>query len=334
MACLGLMILLVPAIGFSGLVGGLAITVKEKGPNVPTVYEAAYKQVSFDKQVPWALLAAWDGGLNGFSLPIPTQQEIFEQLIDETLEKKKEFYEELCEQHPDDPLYCPPPEPSLDPEEMDQLWTMAYHLWYEGLLAHLRSHANYILAHKAKFDKDPEDGYRGVMSATKAAKAAELYEGYQVLTEVDQHDDHVAEGPLPDPPAGWHPSDGFAWPALGPITSRFGPRLSPIDGKPRHHAGIDIGLASGASIRASKEGMVVIAKSDPVYGLMVVVDHDGGYRTLYAHASSITVSEGDMVKQGELIAYAGSTGASTGPHLHFEVYYLGTPVDPLLLLGG
>lgn len=306
---------------------------KESGPHVPPVYEAAYRQVSFEKGVPWALLAAWDGGKNGFDLPIPTQAAIFGHLVDEELEKKKEWYEQLCEEHPDDPAFCPPPEPTLDPEELDQLWRMAYHIWYQGVLDHLRSQADYILAHQVKFDKDPEAAYRDVMTAAKAAKSAELYEGYSALVELGQHDDHVSEGPPPSPPAGWHPSSGFAWPATGPITSRFGPRLSPIDGKPRHHSGIDIGLADGASIRSSKYGMVVTAKSDPVYGLMVVIDHDGGYRTLYAHASEIKVSEGDMVKQGEIIAYAGSTGMSTGPHLHMEIYYEGTPVDPLLLLG-
>lgn len=306
---------------------------KEEGPNVPPAYEAAYKQVSFEKQVPWALLAAWDGGLNGFSLPVPTQAEIFADLVDETLENKQDWYDQQCEDHPDDPAYCPPPEAGLDPEELDQLWTIAYVKWYQGVLAHLGSHADYLLAHQAEFDKDPEAGYRNVMSAGQAAKAAELYEGYQVLMEVDQTHDHVADGSAPSPPAGWHLGSGFAWPASGPLTSRFGPRLSPIDGKPRHHRGIDLGLAMGEPIHASKNGTVVAAELDEVLGLMVVLDHGDGYQTLYAHASALAVSHGDTVKQGEVIAYAGSTGLSVGSHLHMEIHYLGTPVDPLLLLG-
>jgi hypothetical protein len=320
-------------VGFSGLINGLAIAVKEGGPYVPPQYEAAYRQVAFEEQVPWALLAAWDGAKNGFDLPIPTQAEIYAQLVDEVLEKKKQWYEELCKEHPDDPAYCPPPEPTLDPEEKDQLWGLAYVKWYAALLGYIRSHSDYILDHQEQFDRDPEAAYRGVMSVTKAAKAAELYEGYQALAELDQHDDMVGEGAPPTVPPSWLPPDGFAWPAVGPITSRYGPRLSPIDGKPRFHQGIDIGLDSGDPIYASKAGTVISVEHDSTYGLMVVINHAGGYKSLYAHTSAVKVSPGQTVKQGQLIAYAGSTGLATGPHLHLEIHYLGTPVDPLLLLG-
>lgn len=307
--------------------------VKEGGPNVPPQYEAAYRQVAFEEQVPWALLAAWDGAENGFNLPVPTQAEIYAELVEEELQKKKEFYEEQCEEHPDDPAYCPPPEPTLDPEEKDQLWGMAYIQWYSLVLGHIRSHSDYILEHQELFDKHPEVAYRTVMSALEAATAVELYEGYQALVELDQHDDSVAEGPVPSLPLGWLPPDGFAWPANGPLTSRFGPRLSPIDGQPRIHKGIDIGLDSGTPIHASKGGTVIEAGLDPTYGWMLVVQHAGGYRSLYAHASHLAVGQGATVQRGQIIAYAGSTGASTGPHLHLEIHFEGTPVDPLLLLG-
>jgi len=331
LAGIGLLLLLV--MGFSGLVNGLAIAVKEGGPQVPPRYEAAYRQVAYEEQVPWALLVAWDGAQNSFNLPIPTQADIYADLVDETLETKKELAEKLCNENPGDPKYCPPPEPTLDPEEKDQLWTIAYVQWYSTLLGYIRGHSDYILDHQEPFDKDPEAAYRMVMPAAKAATAAELYEGFQALVELDQHDDSVALGVPPTLPPNWVLPDGFAWPAIGTITSRYGPRLSPIDGQPRFHAGVDIGLSQGAPIYASKAGKVIQAELDPTFGWMVVVQHSGGFRSLYAHASSITVSQGETVKQGELIAFAGSTGKSTGPHLHLEIHYQGSPVDPLLLLG-
>lgn len=333
MAFLGLALLALPFLGLSGLINGLAITVKEQGPHVPPQYEAAYRQVAFEEQVPWALLAAWDGAENGFNLPIPSQQEIYEELVEKALQTKWEVAELLCELHPEDPLYCPPTEPTLDPEEKDQLWGMAYAKWYSNVLGHIRHHSDYILDHQSQFDRNPEVAYRTVMSTSRAAHAAELYDGFAILMELDQHDDAIVMGSVPSLPDDWLPVDGFAWPVEGTITSRYGPRLSPIDGLPRVHRGVDIGVPSGTPIRASKAGKVVTAQWDSTYGQMVIIQHGGGYRTLYAHASTLAVSAGATVEQGEIIAYAGSTGKATGPHLHLEIHYQGTPVDPLLLLG-
>jgi len=95
------------------------------------------------------------------------------------------------------------------------------------------------------------------------------------------------------------------------------------------HEGIDIGAPMGAPIVASAAGTVIVAAYDGGYGNLVVIDHGGGIATAYAHQSSIAVSVGQQVSQGETIGYVGSTGHSTGPHLHFEVRVNGTPVDPL-----
>jgi murein DD-endopeptidase MepM/ murein hydrolase activator NlpD len=121
----------------------------------------------------------------------------------------------------------------------------------------------------------------------------------------------------------------FIWPADGPITSYFGPRKHPVAGVVRQHNGIDIGAAYGAPIWAAAAGKVLKAGSMGGYGLVVILDHGDGLSTLYAHQSRVSVSVGDFVPQGAVIGEVGSTGYSTGPHLHFEVRINGEPVDPL-----
>lgn len=115
----------------------------------------------------------------------------------------------------------------------------------------------------------------------------------------------------------------LAWPAQGPVTSPFGQRWG------RMHTGIDIGAGMGASITAAAAGTVIVAGWVEGYGNTVVIDHGGGISTLYGHQSSIHVSVGQAVSAGQEIGLVGSTGHSTGPHLHFEVRVNGTPVDPL-----
>lgn len=126
-------------------------------------------------------------------------------------------------------------------------------------------------------------------------------------------------------------------PATGSLTSRFGPRLHPILGYVKLHTGSDYGIGDGA-IYAADDGTVVLAGYNSAYGNMTVVSHGriGGsvIATLYAHQSRILVSPGDTVRKAELIGIIGSTGYSTGPHLHFEIRVDGTPVDPEAWLVG
>lgn len=127
-----------------------------------------------------------------------------------------------------------------------------------------------------------------------------------------------------------HPAAGaLAWPAEGRITSGFGPRTHPLHGDVRLHAGIDVAAPSGAPIVAAADGVVTSAGSSGGYGLMVAVDHGGGLSTRYAHAAALLVQAGEPVRAGQQIALVGSTGASTGPHLHFEVRVDGRAQDPL-----
>jgi len=118
-------------------------------------------------------------------------------------------------------------------------------------------------------------------------------------------------------------------PVAGRITSGFGMRFHPILHFARMHTGLDFGAAWGSPIVAAADGQVVVAGWTGGYGRAVEVAHGGGIVTLYGHMSGIAASPGQMVRQGQVIGYVGSTGLSTGPHLHFEVRMNGRPVDPM-----
>ena len=127
--------------------------------------------------------------------------------------------------------------------------------------------------------------------------------------------------------------EGFVMPTSGSVGSAFGPRVHPIFGTVRQHTGVDIGGATGTPIWASKDGRVIFAGWKGGYGNTVVMVHgDGTVTTLYAHMSVIHASPGDRVDRGEVIGEVGSTGFSTGPHLHFEVRVNGEPKDPQAFL--
>lgn len=122
----------------------------------------------------------------------------------------------------------------------------------------------------------------------------------------------------------------FAWPASGPITTYFG-EVGPTS--PRGHAGLDIAAPWGSPVRSAAAGQVILAtRSGGPYGIEVIVDHGGGLRTVYGHLSELDVETGRQVERGELLGLVGSTGYSTGPHLHFEVRQGGELRDPLRLL--
>lgn len=112
------------------------------------------------------------------------------------------------------------------------------------------------------------------------------------------------------------------------ITSKFGMRNDPFDGKPKRHRGIDFAGKIGTELYAVAPGRVVSAGERVGYGTTVEVDHGLGFSTLYAHLSQITVSRGEWVRPGTVVGLGGSTGRSTGPHLHYEIRYKGVPFDP------
>jgi murein DD-endopeptidase MepM/ murein hydrolase activator NlpD len=128
-------------------------------------------------------------------------------------------------------------------------------------------------------------------------------------------------GPAPHPPL------ALAWPLGGPLTQRFGPRGA------RFHAGIDLAASYGVPVAAARRGRVAYAGwHNGGFGYLVAIAHGRGVRTLYAHLARTTVYVGQRVSTGSRIGFVGSTGASTGPHLHFEVRYRGAAADPLRVL--
>ena len=127
----------------------------------------------------------------------------------------------------------------------------------------------------------------------------------------------------------WFPTGVFRWPCNGVVTSYFGGRYTGIYGASTYHEGIDIGNSYGTVIYASDGGTVSYTGWYGGYGYLVIIDHGNGYKTYYGHNSSIIVSEGEHVYQGQAIAYMGSTGISSGNHCHFGIMINGTFVNPL-----
>jgi murein DD-endopeptidase MepM/ murein hydrolase activator NlpD len=126
--------------------------------------------------------------------------------------------------------------------------------------------------------------------------------------------------------------DLFIWPITGYITSLYGSRPSPFTGVRQFHTGLDIGSPTGTPIKAAMSGRVTAAGYDDISGNHVVITHHSGYRTLYAHMSVIRAKAGSYVRTGDRIGDVGSTGLSTGPHLHFTVYKNGVTVNPRQLM--
>lgn len=129
-------------------------------------------------------------------------------------------------------------------------------------------------------------------------------------------------GAAANAPAARVSGSGMAWPTNGSITSAFGARWGSL------HAGIDIANGAGTPIRAAKAGTIILSGWNGGYGNSIVIDHGGGLSTLYAHMARVRASEGQRVDQGDLIGDMGSTGNSTGSHLHFETRTNGSPQDP------
>lgn len=118
------------------------------------------------------------------------------------------------------------------------------------------------------------------------------------------------------------------WPIMGPITSSFGEREDPFNGEGAFHSGVDISGTFGESVRATADGTVAIASMASGYGREIVVDHGNGIQTLYGHLSGFAITAGEQVTRGQVIGYVGTSGRSTGPHLHYEVRIHNTPVNP------
>lgn len=127
-------------------------------------------------------------------------------------------------------------------------------------------------------------------------------------------------------------SGNMQWPVAGTITSPFGERKNPLGSGDDFHPGVDIAADAGTPIEAAAPGRVILAGPDGGYGNLIVLDNGNGVTTRYAHCSQILARIGETVGAGQTIGAVGSTGASTGPHLHFEVRVGDKPVDPIPFL--
>jgi murein DD-endopeptidase MepM/ murein hydrolase activator NlpD len=180
----------------------------------------------------------------------------------------------------------------------------------------------------AKLESD-EEQYAAAIDALEAEsdaierRLADLAEQRAAAAESDESDSSA------DTTDSSESSGDLLRPVDAPITSGFGYRTHPVLGTERLHTGIDFGASEGTPIVAAADGTVESAGYLGGYGNAVIIDHGGDEATLYAHQSRLAVSAGAEVSRGQLIGYVGSTGLSTGPHLHFELRINGEPVDPM-----
>ncbi len=174
------------------------------------------------------------------------------------------------------------------------------------------------------------------LEASRAEKERRIEELIAEVDALQKEEARIQALLAPTPgrgPGGTVPVGGrgkFGWPVSGPVTSGFGQRCG--SSGCRMHSGIDIAAPVGTPVGASAAGTVVAAGNQGAYGLTVIIDHGDGFATLYAHLSTISVSSGQRVSRGTVVGAVGMTGNSTGPHLHFEIRYGGSPVDPIAYL--
>jgi murein DD-endopeptidase MepM/ murein hydrolase activator NlpD len=162
------------------------------------------------------------------------------------------------------------------------------------------------------------------LSAAEESQLEALIQERQRELEAQRRARGIAGGA----PVNTGPAGSFTWPVTGTITSPFGWRSNPFGGAPDFHQGLDIAAPTGTTVTAAASGTVIMAQWYGGYGNYISIDHGGGYSTGYGHLSAIYVANGQNVQRGQAIGAVGSTGASTGPHLHFEVRINGKAVDP------
>lgn len=183
-----------------------------------------------------------------------------------------------------------------------------------------KSALNVALEQKQKLLDDAKkdvEKYKAIYEAAEAAEAALIRENAKALS--------YSANPVK------YTGGKFTWPVPGSqrVTSSYGYRIHPVYKTRKFHTGIDIGAGYGLNIVASADGTVTMATTNGGYGKCIIINHGSGLTTLYGHCSTLLVSVGDKVTRGQIIAKVGSTGVSTGPHLHYEVRVNGATTDPI-----
>ena len=172
------------------------------------------------------------------------------------------------------------------------------------------------------------------LAAAKADEAAERARLAKLKAEQKRLAEELARLAAQSAGPGAGVDGELAWPAAGGLSQGVGPRVHPVYGYPSCHTGIDISSGYGSAIKAAAAGTVALTSYSPVWGNYTLVSHGGGLVTMYAHQSAFKASPGDKVAAKQVIGYVGSTGYSTGPHLHFEVHVNGIPYNPMGWFGG
>jgi len=229
---------------------------------------------------------------------------------EEVREEYEEYKDEVVAKR--DALQAEQDQLSLELEEANNLIT--------DLMKDIESNAN-VLAELAANEKEAETNVANMALALEKQRQAELAKSA------------ASGGGGGGTVSG---TGSFTWPvpSCTYITSRFGLRVHPVDGTTKNHTGLDIGAAAGATIVAADSGTVTMAGVNSGYGNCVMIDHGNGYQTLYGHMATIAVSNGSTVSRGQTIGTVGSTGVSTGPHCHFEVFAGGGRIDPEQFFSG
>ena len=224
---------------------------------------------------------------------------------------------------------------------------------YEDTLADLGDKQDELEAEKARLEAEIEEAtdlindleadieaaqaeYAANEAAEQALNAQMDAIAAQIAAEEEAARQEAAQNGTDYTGPGSTATGSYTWPcpSCTYITSGYGNRIHPIFGTERWHSGIDIGAAAGATVIAADSGTVSVATYSSSYGNYVMIYHSNGTYTLYAHMSSIAVTAGQSVTKGDTIGYVGSTGWSTGPHLHFEIRSSGGTIDPTQFFSG
>lgn len=280
-------------------------------PEEITPLEEAIEQVTKDKEVNEVYTVVAGDTLSGIvdKTNIP---------MDRIIEMNDFIKDETTTLHIDDEIIITVPEPELSVVRTEQQYIEEA---YDAEVQYVDNDEWYTTQEKTI--QEPSTGFRKIVAKVTYRNDKEVSKEIIKEEVVMEAVPKIVERGTKIPPTFIKPISG------GRVTSQFGRRTAPTKGATSTHNAVDWGIPKGSTVMASSGGTVTRAGWLGSYGYVIYIKHPGGAETRYAHLSKILVSAGQTVKQGQKIALSGSTGVSTGPHLHFELRFNGTPVNPL-----